>query len=81
MGQVVNTCQPALPRDTVDSTCNQQDDDCDGQTDEGYVSTPTTCHARIGNCVGFGELVCLSTGEFDTCIVDLEDGVCNDLDK
>ena len=46
-GTVVNTCSPGTPA-ANDNTCNGSDDNCNGQVDEGYVTTATTC--GVGAC-------------------------------
>ena len=33
-------------------TCNQRDDDCDGQTDEGFQPGPEACNGRDDDCDG-----------------------------
>ena len=62
-----DNCFPPLPSPTeVDASCNAQDDDCDGETDEGYVATDTTC--GLGICASQGVLTCASGGvEADSC--------------
>ena len=37
--------------------CNGQDDDCDGQTDEGFP-LGNVCEARSGSCVLLGAYAC-----------------------
>jgi hypothetical protein len=57
------TCTPTGISETI---CNGVDDDCDGQVDEDYVVTPTTC--GVGECSGnTGQLECQSGSEVDTC--------------
>ena len=64
-GGVVNSCQPGAPSGLGEAICNGLDDDCDGQTDEQYISTPTTCGA--GTCMGSGELFCIDGELVDSC--------------
>jgi hypothetical protein len=45
--------------------CNGIDDDCNGEIDEGYVQTPTTC--GLGICASEGNMVCQSGQVIDTC--------------
>merc|ERR1712100_896232 len=41
-GEVVDSCTEGNPA-ADDTTCNGIDEDCDGEVDEEYVETPTTC--------------------------------------
>jgi hypothetical protein len=82
---IVNTCQVGLFNE-ADDDCDQRDDDCDGNLDEHYLITNTECTTENSICSGMGQQICLSTGEFDTCVVnpspdDLNcDGVDEDCD-
>ncbi|MBI2552035.1 peptidoglycan DD-metalloendopeptidase family protein [Candidatus Uhrbacteria bacterium] len=71
----------------ADEVCNYTDDDCDGQTDEGFPGLLTPCTVGVGACQNTGVYVC--TADFmstacssvpfpsspETC-----DGVDNDCD-
>ena len=60
-----DTCAPGAPADD-DLTCDGVDDDCNGDTDDGYVPTLTGCGQ--GACLATGELLCGSGGSTqDTC--------------
>lgn len=41
--------------------CNGLDDDCDGETDEGFA-LGEACSAGLGQCAAFGELACDADG-------------------
>ena len=61
-----------------DEVCNGQDGDCDGSTDEGYISAPTTC--GLGVCAREGDLICERGATRDTCVCGADFGVCDSLD-
>ena len=65
-GSLDDDCMPGTPA-ADDATCDGVDDDCDGNTDEDWVSEPTTC--GVGACV--------STG-FSTCVAFVEDDGCEE---
>jgi len=49
-----------------DALCNNIDNDCDGSTDEDYVSRVTSC--GVGECAGnTGSMVCIGGVESDNC--------------
>ena len=50
--------------DGVDA-CDGQDNDCDGETDEDYPVTDTTC--GVGACARSGQMICQQGAELDTC--------------
>ena len=62
-------------------SCDGWDNDCDGETDEGF-GTGQECFAGEGECIAFGEIVCDEFGEVYCDAIpgepDLE--ACNDLD-
>jgi parallel beta-helix repeat protein len=63
--------------------CDGFDNDCDGQTDEDYTPTATTC--GTGACASSGQLQCINGAEVNTCTPgqpspELCDGVDNDCD-
>ena len=63
-GQKIDTCAPgqAAPSDT---SCNGVDDDCDGGTDEDYVSVGLSCGE--GACAASGVRHCIGGKEIDQC--------------
>ncbi len=63
-GVVVDTCAVGEPQ-ANDQQCDQQDNDCDGLVDEGYVSTETEC--GVGSCKNYGNLLCTPLGLVDSC--------------
>merc|ERR1712100_766020 len=82
-GEVVDSCTEGNPA-ADDTTCNGIDEDCDGEVDEEYVETPTTCGE--GACSDTGVRKCIAGNEVDTCEPghgsdeDLCDGFDNDCD-
>ncbi|MBI5099211.1 MAG: hypothetical protein HZB30_08215 [Nitrospirae bacterium] len=72
-----NTCTEKPP---VAETCNNMDDDCDGQVDEDYISTPTSCGQGV--CAATGQLICKNGQEVNTCIIgqptENSETTCND---
>lgn len=60
----------------ADNDCNSVDDDCDGSTDEGYLSLPTTC--GVGACSATGSTSCVSGNVVDSCTAGTE--TCNGID-
>ena len=68
----VNTCREASENSTADTNCDNQDNDCDGKADEGYVETDTQCAA--GTCPATGKLFCSNGTETDSCDFASESG-------
>jgi hypothetical protein len=61
--------------------CNERDDDCDGETDEGYA-LGEACEAGLGRCFGEGTTVC-GGGMEVVCSADVRVPtveLCNSLD-
>ncbi|MGV8161785.1 MAG: MopE-related protein, partial [Candidatus Nanoarchaeia archaeon] len=48
-----------------DDNCNNVDDNCDGNIDEGYISEIVTC--GVGYCAAEGELICVAGEIQNTC--------------
>src|SRR5439155_1601702 len=79
-GVVVDSCMAGTPA-ANDSVCNGIDDDCDGQTDEDYVSVGTTW--GVGACYSTGSTSCVGGGVVDSCMAGTpaaNDSVCNGID-
>jgi|GEM_PF-896339 len=65
----------------LDSSCNAQDNDCDGLTDDDYVAQPTTC--GVGECAGNqGTRTCVGGQTVDSCnpTAGASGELCNGLD-
>ncbi len=79
-----NSCEPKTPT-LNDASCNGEDNDCDGSTDEDHVPSPTTC--GDGACFAQGAWVCYNGGILEnTCTpgaptAEACDGADNDCDK
>jgi hypothetical protein len=65
-GEIIDTCIPGVPAPT-DTTCDGSDDNCDGETDEGYVGHTTSCGSQL--CTATGVTQCIDGQEMDTCVV------------
>jgi|GEM_PF-2842461 len=82
-GVIIDTCVPGSPGG-LDLACDGLDNDCDGQTDEGFLPLPTTC--GVGACASDGWLRCVHGQVIDSCepgvpTVDTDcDGIDDDCD-
>ena len=75
-GALVDDCAPGDP---VAETCNGADDDCDGTTDEGIATQPSTCGE--GACAANGEIACQGGQLVDSCEAgDGDAETCNGAD-
>jgi hypothetical protein len=63
-GSVSDTCVPGDPG-ASDANCDGLDNNCNGQVDEGFVATPTTC--GLGVCAAAGQMICVGGATQDTC--------------
>jgi Notch-like protein len=76
-GATVDTCVPLDPTGT-DADCDTTDNDCDGSTDESFVSDPTSC--GVGVCAATGNTTCTAGVIGDTCTAGDPTGVDADCD-
>jgi hypothetical protein len=74
-GAVLNSCAPGQPAAPTDETCDNTDNDCDGQIDDDFVGVPTSC--GFGECEATGTTACEEGEVIDTCLVTCE-GNCAD---
>jgi hypothetical protein len=62
--------------------CDGVDNDCDGDVDEDYLPTPTSC--GVGSCDASGALECVAGEIIDSCEAGTpaaDDALCNGLDE
>jgi hypothetical protein len=59
-------CTPGKKRADNDTTCDGQDDDCDGTYDEDYVPVASSC--GIGVCANTAQLICAAGSVQDRCV-------------
>ncbi len=82
-GDEVDSCVASLPAEASDVTCDGQDGDCDGLTDEDWTDVPTTC--GFGVCAATGMRRCQSGIPVNTCVpkppLASTDATCNNLDE
>jgi Notch-like protein len=60
------TCD-AVAEDPEDEECDNQDNDCDGQTDEDFERLGENCTVGAGACTRNGRFVCSGDGESTVC--------------
>jgi hypothetical protein len=81
-GVEVDSCTPPAVSTTVDGTCNNVDDDCDGTVDEDFVTTSSVCGQ--GACRAMGTRTCSNGVVVDSCragtAATTRDTACNDID-
>src|SRR5262245_40103622 len=65
-GALVDSCMATAPMSPVDTTCNNVDDNCNGQTDEGFVPVASSC--GVGSCARGGTLTCVSGSTVHRCV-------------
>jgi len=79
-GALVDSCVPGAASGN-DSSCNGVDDDCDGNSDEAFATTVTTC--GVGACAASGTTSCVAGGVLDSCAPgspNADDSSCNGVD-
>jgi RHS repeat-associated protein len=64
-GSVTDSCSPGIPG-SQDSTCDGQDDDCSGASDEDFQPVPSMC--GIGSCASTGVTECSGGSPTDSCV-------------
>ena len=79
-GLVESDCIEGIPLST-DNDCDGVDDNCNGEVDEGYVPTATSC--GTGACLASGTLECISGSLVDTCEerTPSDDANCDGIDN
>ena len=58
--------EPCIP-DVDGETCNGEDDDCDGTTDEGFPGVGEDCSVGVGACAAEGVTQCTADGLSTEC--------------
>ena len=79
-GQIQDSCTPGAPA-ADDVTCDGIDDNCNGDTDEGYVSLATNC--GTGACADTGQTFCVNGAVEDSCTPGdpaADDVTCDGID-
>ncbi len=81
LGQVTDSCSPAVPA-PADPSCDNVDDDCDGVVDEDVASAATSC--GTGACARAGVLRCVAGAMQNTCVPGVagpNDQSCDGIDS
>ena len=81
-GVETDTCQEGQPS-LRDTTCDQRDDDCDGEIDEDFAPMQTSC--GYGDCFELGLRLCVEGMTIDTCVPGVRtssrDNTCDGRDN
>lgn len=64
-GRLVDGCAADTATSSVDTTCDNVDDNCNGTADEGFVSHASSC--GVGACMRSGMVTCSSGSVVDSC--------------
>ena len=75
-GSTVDSCKAGSPTMTRDTTCNNQDEDCDGLVDDDYAATSTAC--GVGACAASGSLTCSGGSTRNSCVAKLPSTTTDD---
>jgi len=80
-----DTCEPYAG--AGEETCNNVDDDCDGDVDEDFIDLGDECSVGVGECQAAGNYICTIDGSGTECDAvagtqtqELCDGLDNDCD-
>ena len=79
-GMENDNCTTGVPS-ADDRTCDGVDDDCNGETDEDYVSEATAC--GVGACASSGTMTCVEGMQVDNCTTGVpagDDSTCDNMD-
>ena len=79
-GGVEDSCAPGTPAGD-DATCDGVDDDCDGEADEDYLPSASSC--GVGACAASGQTTCEAGLELDSCLAGdpaADDASCDGVD-
>lgn len=75
-------CAPGQPLSAADSSCDNIDDDCDGNVDEDYDVTSHSCGQGV--CARTGSVECTQGKVVDSCVVGdptaADDATCDAAD-
>jgi Putative metal-binding motif len=81
-GTLVDGCLAKVATTSVDTSCNNVDDDCSGTVDEDYVVSDTNC--GLGACARTGKLTCVRGAQVNSCVAGTpaltRDTSCNGID-
>jgi hypothetical protein len=80
-GELITSCQEGSPA-ADDTVCNGVDDDCNGETDEDFSVSGTSCGR--GACAATGTLSCVGGSQVDSCTAGTpaaNDSLCDGLDN